>query len=537
MDRVVIVGSGASGVHFALSLLKKTGYDVLMVDTGASGAESVNSQDSFVDLKAELNDPAAYFLGEDFSGVFFPDIKSEYYGIPPNKSYVLKHVDGDGVKASGFAPLRSFAQGGLAQAWTGGVYPFHDHELEDFPFGYHDIEPYYNEVAKRIGISGTNDDLSRFMPVHQNLLSPLKLDAHSALLLSEYETQKDCLNHELRCYFGRARIATLTEERHGRQPCSYLGRCLWGCPSGAFYTPSITLSDCMRFSNFRYVPGSYVSHFRFNKKRQITSVLAKSLHGNTSQELPLDKLVLAAGTLSSSKIFLQSIFEATREIVTLHGLMDNRQVLIPFFNLKMIGRQFDPATYQYHQIAFGIEGEKPTEYLHGLITTLKTALVHPIIQKIPADLKTAMFVFRNLHAALGLVNLNFHDTRRDDNFVTLEVEDGKSVPVLRINYTPRSDERAVMQKALKKVKRALRKLKCIVPPGMIHVRPMGASVHYAGTIPMSRTNGAHTTSEYCQSRDFANLYFVDGTTFPFLPSKNITFTLMANAIRVADKVF
>ena len=61
-----------------------------------------------------------------------------------------------------------------------------------------------------------------------------------------------------------------------------------------------------------------------------------------SHDFPLDKLVLAAGTLSSSKIFLQSIFEGTREIVKLPGLMDNRQVLIPFVNLKMIGRPFDP---------------------------------------------------------------------------------------------------------------------------------------------------------------------------------------------------
>ena len=170
-------------------------------------------------------------------------------------------------------------------------------------------------------------------------------------------------------------------------------------------------------------PGLCVSHFKFNRKRQITAVVAKSLHDDISHDFPLDRLVLAAGTLSSSKIFLQSIFEGTREIVKLRGLMDNRQVLIPFVNLKMIGRRFDPGTYQYHQIAFGMEGERPAEYLHGLVTTLKTALVHPIIQKIPLDLKTSMFLFRNLHAALGLVNLNFHDTRRDENFVTLEAGD------------------------------------------------------------------------------------------------------------------
>ena len=148
MDNVVIVGSGASGVHFALSLLRK-GYDVHMLDVGGSGSQPINPQDSFVELKARLIDPAAYFLGEDFSGVFLPEFKSEYYGIPPSKSYVLANVN-DGVRTSGFSPLWSFAQGGLAQAWTGGVYPFNSAELEEYPFCYGDIEPYYSEVAKRI---------------------------------------------------------------------------------------------------------------------------------------------------------------------------------------------------------------------------------------------------------------------------------------------------------------------------------------------------------------------------------------------------
>ena len=535
MDNVVIVGSGASGVHFALSLLRK-GYDVHMLDVGARGGEPINQQDSFVELKTKLIDPAAYFLGEDFSGVFLPEFKSEYYGIPPNKSYVIANV-GDGFRTSGFSPLWSFAQGGLAQAWTGGVYPFNSNELEEYPFCYDDIEPCYSEVAKRIGISGANDDLSRFMPVHENLLNPLLLDEHSALLLAEYAKHKSFFNDKLRCYFGRSRIASLTTARSGRQACSYLGRCLWGCPTEAFYTPSITLRECEAFSNFHYDRGLCVSHFKFNGKRQITSIVARSLNGRETQDLPLDKLVLAAGTLSSSKIFLQSIYEGTREIVKLPGLMDNRQVLIPFVNLKLIGRPFDPSTYQYHQVAFGIEGDRPAEYLHGLVTTLKTALIHPIIQKLPLDLKTAIFLFRNLHAALGLVNLNFYDTRRDENFVTLEAGDRTSQPALRLNYVPPPAEDVLIRKALRKVKELLRKLKCIVPPGMIHVRPMGASVHYAGTIPMSRTKRALTTSEYCQSHDFNNLYIVDGTTFPFLPSKNITFTLMANAVRVAERVF
>jgi choline dehydrogenase-like flavoprotein len=54
---------------------------------------------------------------------------------------------------------------------------------------------------------------------------------------------------------------------------------------------------------------------------------------------------------------------------------------------------------------------------------------------------------------------------------------------------------------------------------------------------MTRAGGTLTTTEHGQSRDFENVFFVDGATFPFLPAKNITFTLMANAARIAEAAF
>jgi choline dehydrogenase-like flavoprotein len=142
-----------------------------------------------------------------------------------------------------------------------------------------------------------------------------------------------------------------------------------------------------------------------------------------------------------------------------------------------------------------------------------------------------------VRAALGVVNVNLHDNRRQDNYVTLEVDRKSPHTKLVINYSPIDGEKAFIKQAIQKVKKALWRLGCVVPPGMTHIRPKGASVHYAGTIPTSTQKIAYTSSKYCQSHDFDNLYIVDGTTFPFLPAKNITFTLMANAIRVADHAF
>ena len=535
-ERIVVVGSGASGVHFTLSLLRK-GYHVTMLDVGHAGSEIPNPQDALNSLKKGLKDPVGYFLGDQFQAVIYPDFEAEYYGFPPSKEYVFEDLSTSSIRAMGFSPLVSFAQGGLAEAWTGGAYPFNETDLKEFPFAYEDIEPHYEEVSSRIGITGIRDDLGELFPLQRTLMAPLALDEHSQVLLEEYAREKEFLKSKFGFFLGRSRSAVLSEDMGERKKCNYDGRCLWGCPLEALYTPSVTLKECMAYSKFTYLNDIYVSHFKLGSGKKVTSVVGRSLKRQETKEVEVDKLVLASGTLCSSRIFLNSVFIDSGQIVELKGLMDNRQILVPFVNLRMIGKRYNPETYQYHQIAVSLKGKDAQRDVHGLITTLKTALVHPIIQNIPFDLKTSMFIFRNVHSALGLLNVNFPDTRRACNYVTLQQDGRSDLPSLVIHYSPEREEKGRIKGAMKAFKKALRKLGCVVPPGMAHARPMGASVHYAGTIPMVRKKAPFTVSEYGQSHDFDNLFIVDGATFPSLPAKNLTFTLMANAVRVAEAAF
>jgi choline dehydrogenase-like flavoprotein len=171
----------------------------------------------------------------------------------------------------------------------------------------------------------------------------------------------------------------------------------------------------------------------------------------------------------------------------------------------------------------------------GLVTTLKTCLTHPIAQSVPLHLRAALDITRAAHAGLGILNVNFRDTRRTGN--TVGLVPGHPTPRLAIRYAPAREERTWLQPALRRVRAALRALGCLVPPGFAYVRPMGASAHYAGLVPMAQEGGPGTATPEGRSRDFANLWLADGITFPFLPAKNLTFTLMANAVRVASAEF
>jgi len=516
-------------VHAAATLLEG-GHRVQMIDVGHAPPAPVLPDTPIADLVDALDDPVDYFLGRDFGSFVQPGLHKEYYGFPPSKKFVFERPEDFAVEARGFDPLFSFGQGGLAETWTAGCYPFDDEDLRDFPFGLEALQPGYDEVAGRIGVTGANDDLKRFFPWHEHMLEPLELDAHSRELLARYHNHRRVLNERYQWYMGRTRVAVLSKAHQDRRACQYLGRCLWGCPVDALYTPSLTLRQLREHPRFSYLSGLSAKHFR--REEGGVTVVARDVESNDVRSISGDRLILAAGTLGSTEIFLRSAHRELGSAPTLTGLMDNRQILMPFLNLRMLGRAPELNTYQYHQVGFGMAGQSPGEYVHGQITSVTSASLHPIIQKMPLDLRGAVGVMKGIHAALGVVNANLSDTRRDANAVELVFSDAAPDGVLNIRYNPDPQEGSRVRWTVKRVRSCLRRLGCLVPPGMLHVRPMGASVHYAGTVPMTST-GAWTTTVDGESREFPGVFFADGSTFPALPAKNLTFTLMANAVRVA----
>ena len=88
------------------------------------------------------------------------------------------------------------------------------------------------------------------------------------------------------------------------------------------------------------------------------------------------------------------------------------------------------------------------------------------------------------------------------------------------------DERVVL--------RHFRKLGCwplrTIRPGH------GASLHYAGTFPIAPEGGDLTCDRDGRLRATRAVYLADGSIFPWIPPKGLTFNLMANADRVGTRL-
>ena len=418
MSRVVVIGSGASAVHCALSALEG-GAAVTMVDVGYPPPTPQLPRASFEQLKDTLEDPVDYFLGSGGRGVVYPGGASSYYGHPPTKDYVFAVPRGFQPTLERIWPAFSFARGGLAGAWTAGAYQWTPADLAQFPFSYDALEPFYRMVTRRIGVTGAADDLDPYLPVGADHLPPLPLDSHSAYLLERYHASRSRLQHD-GFIMGRSRVATLSQQLGSRQPCQQLGRCLWGCPTWSLYHPAVTLDECRLSELFDYRPGLYVTHLEYDPDGTVRRAVASDLANDTTLRIEGDRFVLAAGGLNSTKIYLESWYRATGDQLTLTGLMDNRQIHVPFLSPKMIGQPVDQSSYQFHHLAFALPGSAAGEHIHGQITTLKAAAIHPILGGIPVALGMALQLFQTVRAGLGVANVNLPDERRPQSRVTLE---------------------------------------------------------------------------------------------------------------------
>jgi choline dehydrogenase-like flavoprotein len=84
--------------------------------------------------------------------------------------------------------------------------------------------------------------------------------------------------------------------------------------------------------------------------------------------------------------------------------------------------------------------------------------------------------------------------------------------------------------------RLLRKMGYLTHRALIQRPGCGAGLHYAGTLPMRADPGRYQTSADGLLAGTKHVHIVDGACFSRLPAKNLTFTIMANALRIGRRI-
>ena len=264
---------------------------------------------------------------------------------------------------------------------------------------------------------------------------------------------------------------------------------------------------------------------RFAESAEGVTVTTRNLISGAHETFEGRTLILAAGALNSAKLVLESNDDHDTRL----PLLDNPMTCLPLFRLNRIGQALDTQDSSLGQLI--LIQEYAGTVLQGSVYGTAGPLRSDILFELPLSITANLAWLRRTAAATGLLMMFYPADPHPDNYLRL-APDG----TLELNYskpTTTGPERGIAEKALIP---AFRKIGFYTAAALCQYPTMGASIHYAGTLPMRNEPGRYELYPDGLLHGSQKIYIVDGACFPRLPAKNLTLTIMANAMRIASRI-
>jgi len=521
MFEVIIVGSGVSGVAAALRLVDN-GIKPCIIDVGMEPCPEPEISENFYSYR-EKNDCFKLMIGEDFEGLYNLDRRNK--PIPakltsPRMRFVLERSkELAPVNESGFNVIQSFALGGLANAWGAGLYRYNNRDLEGFPIRESDLSPYYERLTKEIGISGENDDLTPYFDRDDFLQKPLRLSANASRILKKYFRNRKKLNKK-GIYVGRPRLGVLSEEKDGRKACDYSNLEFWQPDLSYIYSPSFTLRKLIQEGKVVYIKGFMVKSW--SRKDNVLNVQADSVKEKKAAFFECKKLVLAAGAVNSAKLALST----AKDYQTKLTLLDNPALQFPFVLPGRIGSILETDAFGLTQLNFIYDSKVYNMLLHGSILEVTSPARAEFFAAFPLAAFDNLRLTRTMLPALVVMQLFLPASREQGALLSLDENE-------ELKIFGKANE--IGKDLITDIIKIFRILGGYTLPSLVIRVPNGHGIHYAGTLPMSDSpKSEYTCSKFGELYGEPDVFVIDGSVFPALAAKNSSFSVMANAMRIAD---
>jgi hypothetical protein len=516
----IIVGGGAAGAAAALGL---RGKRVLMLDVGIFPPPNPLPDQPLYQLRQNGHDLFDTLVGRDCESMtpiagddLSPKLKAPLIRFITERPKCLPTDVGEGFQA-----VQSFSLGGLANAWGAGCFRYNEQDLSGFPISADDLSSYYDELTDHVGINGCdNDDLTNYFGSTYGLQPTFELSPLIANFLSRYHSKRTSLVQD-GFRVGRPRMAILSRPHRGRRPYRAFGQdFMWG-PQEGIYSPLFTIKDLIASNELRYQ--SNVLATDYQESSDFVSVTVKDLESHTSHSFRAARLILAAGALNSARLVLA----ANNDTSTRLPLLDNPVSFIPAVDLSRIGTPLQTHAYIGAELVVLAPGDRPERPVQGSVYGLMGPLRTDLIREFPLSIRGNLTACKFLVPGMVMVQMFYPDEQISSSWLKRNYDGGLT---LHREGRPAPNQDREICSSLRKMGYLAFTQLCVRPVG-------GSSIHYAGTLTMDvAPKTPYHTAPSGRLESTHRVYVADAATFPSLPSKNHTFTLMANALRIAKGV-
>ena len=550
-------------------------YDVCIVGSGA-GAGPIIHELSQAGLNVVVLEKGPWLKTEDFTkdemvatrrSVYTPNLKDECHVL------VKKNQSGKWMRQSTYSSGRDFWNGNVVggssnfmSAYFHRLKPvdfrlksefgeFEGANVVDWPIRYSDMEPFYAKTEQIIGVSG------KVVPhKHQEPRStadypypPLSENVFSTWL----DNAAERLNFEI---FASPR-GILSQPKDKRKACYYSNYCgSYGCSSDAKGSSRAALiSQALETGNCTILPNSKVFHLETDGNGTITKANYYDIDGN-KQSVEADTFVVAAQAIETSRLLLMSKNKefpnglannsgnVGKNLVFSGGGVGSGQVLFEDIdseeaeNIKTPGLFINRASQEWYVIKDNDFSEKP---IKGGTIDFVSEHANAVTKAIPLkwDDEGKLLFGTDLKEK---IHSYFTEQRKfkfevfvdwlpnDDCFVELddEVKDKWGDPVAKIWLGYHEHDLKVGKYLAEKAEELFKEA------GLKNVQSSisgGVSPNLqAGGCRFGNDPETSVLDKNCKAHEVSNLYITDGSFMPTGGSVTYTFTIYANAFRVAD---
>jgi choline dehydrogenase-like flavoprotein len=609
---VVIVGSGIAGALIA-KVLATGGRKILILEAGEALPPDINGyMDRFLKAKAkvpespyppelfnakdDLTDPTTVNAGRPT--VLSLGAKGRFGDFSdPKQSYLVQN----GPLA--FASTYERINGGTSRHWLGTSLRFVPADFEmksrygrfvDWPIKYADLEKWYGDAEKEIGISADVGDQGylgiTFGPGYSYPMPKIplsKVDMSVEAAMSNLKIDGVGLD-DLDWAVSSTPAARNSQPYQNRRVCAGNTNCIPICPIQAKYDPSVTLADAVRTGRVDVMYKTVASQVLLDKDGRVSGIdyirYDKENGPATKRGRVTGKIyILAGNAIETPRLLLMSKNERTPAGVANRKdgkgsvgkyLMDHPLYLAWALAPKPLWGYRGPLStagieicrdgkFRSDRGAFRIEiGNEGWNFAIGDPDTTTVDFVNGINFSRTNQEKKALFGADLVTAINDKLSRQFRlgflveQSPDDTNTVTLArgITDHLSLERPQINYNLSEYTKRGLAAARTTATAIFNKMgaeEFTTPPDQINaddpssfqwppseatrIKYFGAG-HIVGTYRMGTNANYSVVNDMQRSWDHDNLYLVGSGTFPTVATANPTLTIAALCLRTADHI-
>ncbi|HUE69800.1 MAG TPA: GMC family oxidoreductase [Pirellulaceae bacterium] len=422
-------------------------------------------------------------------------------------------------------------------------YDFKGHSIDgqgvDWPFTYHDLEPYYDKVEEYIGVQGMKEGLPQIPD--GKFLPPFAFNCFEHLMKKAAT--------KMGWHLTALRTAQLSRAHRGRPACHYCGSCGTGCDIGAFFsTVAVTLPDALATGNLTLQTDSVVRHVLIDEEGRPKGVGYHDRLTKDYREVLAKVVVLAGSTLESTRIMLNSTSPrypnglANSSGVLGHYLTDHISVgniegALPDLVGGKILNEDGKANGSYIPRFQNIDKPNP-DFVRGYAIMVKGgASSFPghatSIDGFGAGYKRRI---KALHPAMVNVYARGEALPVYDSYIEIDknLVDAWGIPALHIHYKRTDNDHKMAKHAYQSMTELMHTAKVEITAAHASLSTPGGVAHETGTARMGHDPKTNVLNAYSQAHDVKNLFVVDGACWPSSGCQNPTLTMLAIAWRASD---